>query len=394
MRFLTPLTLLSLLLVPAVQAQTTVPIPAPTTAQATTPATPAQASYRDAAQAAAQARTLAEQARAQYPAGSASIDQTLWRQAAEAAEAAVRLEPGNSEYLALRADIYTTTGFWSRALSSWQVYFAAAGTQATPQARAAAGQVYYNLAYAAYTRQDLPGAAQLLDECLNVAPEDAQCAAWAGRVALESGDPARAQTLYARAAQLNPQDRTASYFAQVSARASQYGAAATRAFSQAYADLDAGRKAEALRGFQAAAQQAPTFAEAWREAGRVALDLGDAQAAHTAYTALSRLPGATASDAYNLSLSAEGAQYTLQAAQLFRQGYNLYTAGNRSGAETVFRQATQSSPSYAKAWSWLGRVQYEAGRYADAAQSYARAVELNPADSAAAHFLRLSRARL
>lgn len=52
------------------------------------------------------------------------------------------------------------------------------------------------------------------------------------------------------------------------------------------------------------------------------------------------------------------------------------------------------SPRYAKAWAWLGRIQYEAGRYAEAAASYEQAVTLDPQDSAAAHFLRQARAQL
>ncbi|WP_261664846.1 tetratricopeptide repeat protein [Deinococcus sp. Marseille-Q6407] len=401
-----PVALLSAaLLAPAAQAQT-----APTQTAQTAPAAPAAAvsapaaaltqaaqpalAFSSAAEAAAQARALSAQARTRYPAGSASIDQTLWKQAAEAAEAAVALEPANPSFLALRAEIYTATGFWARALSSWQAYFAVAGDQATPQARAAAGQVYYNLAYAAYTRQDLPQAAQLLAECLRAAPDDAQCALWAGRVALEQGDFAAAQTLYGRAVQLRPQACTAAYFSQVAVQAGQYGADATRAFSQAYADLDAGRRAEALRGFQQAARLAPSFAAAQREAGRLALDLGDAAAARAAYAALSALPGATDADRYNLGLATEAEQYGLEATRQFRQGYSLYTSSDRAGAEAAFRQATVQSPQYAKAWSWLGRVAYEAGRYAEAAASYERAVQLDPSDRAAAYFLRLARAQL
>ena len=45
---------------------------------------------QNAAQSAASARDLATKARSTYPAGSASIDQNLWKQAAAAAEAAVQ----------------------------------------------------------------------------------------------------------------------------------------------------------------------------------------------------------------------------------------------------------------------------------------------------------------
>ncbi len=167
--------------------------------------------YRSAAEAAEAAQRLSNQARAQYPAGSASIDQTLWKQAAAAAEQAAALEPGNASYQALRAQMYTETGFWSRARDAWQAYFALAGGVPSAEARQGAAQTYYNLAYAAYTRRDLGGAAALLDECLNLAPDAAPCLLWAGRVALEQGRYPAAQDLYSRAAQADPQNRTAAY---------------------------------------------------------------------------------------------------------------------------------------------------------------------------------------
>lgn len=364
------------------------------TSQIAATASAAPPAFASAAEAATQAQRLSSEARSTYLAGSASIDQTLWRQAAEAAEAAVNLEPNNTEYLALRADIYTVTGFWSRALHGWQAYFAAAGNQATAKARAAAGQTYYNLAYAAYTRSDLTQAANLLAECLSNAPEDAACHLWAGRVALEQGDFAKAQAMYSGAATLNPADRTAAYFSRVAAQAGQYGPAATRAFSGAYAAAEAGRREAALQGFAEAARLAPTFAEAHREMGRLALELGNVEAARTAYTAAAALPSASPSDRYNLSLTTEAAQVGLAPARLFREGYGAYTAGNKPAAEAAFAQATAQNPQYAKAWAWLGRVQYEAGRFAEAVSSYQRAVALDPADTSAAHFLRMAQSKL
>lgn len=374
------------------QAQVSTPTNQTDAAQTTQPAV--APAFTTAAQAAAEAVRLSGQARATAPAGRASIDQPLWRQAAAAAEAAVKLEPGNTEYLALRADIYTATGFWARAQSGWQAYFSAAGEQATAQARASAGQVYYNLAYAAYTRQDLSAAAQLLDECLALAPDAAVCHLWAGRVSLEQGNFARAQNFYSRAAALDPTSSTASYFSRVAAQAGQYGPAATLAFSQAYADAEAGRREAALQGFTEAARLAPNFAEAHREAGRLALELGQVATARAAYFAVSALPAATAADRYNLSLATEAETVGLAPARLFREGYGRYTAGDKAAAESTFEAATSQNPQYAKAWAWLGRVQYEGGRYAEAAASYERAVTLDPSDSAAAHFLRMARARL
>lgn len=354
----------------------------------TSPA-PAAMPAQTAEQAAAQARELAEQARRTYPKGSASIDQPLWKQAAAAAEQAVQLAPNNPDYLKLRAQIYTEVGFWRQAELAWNAYF-----QAVPQAGAAerqqAGTVQYHLGYAAYTRNQPDQAARFFATCLELDAQNADCATWAARTALEAGNSAQAQELYARALQLRPGDQTLTYFQGLARRASRYGPAATRAFSRAYADLNAGHKAQALAGFQEAARLAPNFIEAWREAGRLALALGNAPAARAAYQGAVALPDANASDRYNLALAQEGEQYGLQAVQTFREAYAKYVAGDRGAAEAGFLEATRQNPQYAKAWAWLGRVRYEAKNYAGAAEAYGQAVQLDPNDQSSAYYLRLA----
>lgn len=361
--------------------------PAPVTPD---PVTSALGSGQQAAQLAAEARDLMVQARAAYPVGSANIDQPLWKQAAERAEAAVSAAPANPDVLKLRAQIYTEVGFWKQAEASWAAYFKVAPVAAGQNEARAAGNVQYNLGYAAYTRGQPSQAAAYFKSCLRFDPQSLPCATWAARTALEGGDYALAQTLYTQALSLAPQDKTLNYFALVARNAGTYGPAATQAFSRAYASLDAGRKAEALAGFQEAARSAPNFVEAQREAGRLALELGNPQAALSAYQALTALPGATAADRYNLALAQEGQQYGLKAVQTFRAAYGKYAAGDKAGAEAGFLQATNENLTYPKAWAWLGRVRYERQDYAGAAEAYGRAVALDPNDKSSAYFLRLA----
>ncbi|MGM9319945.1 tetratricopeptide repeat protein [Deinococcus aquaticus] len=342
-----------------------------------------------AAQAAAEARDLILKARSAYPAGSANIDQTLWKQAAAAAETAVTAAPGNPDYLKLRAQIYTEVGFWRQAELAWNAYFRAAPGAGTPESQQAAA-VQYNLGYAAYTRNMPDQAAAFFSTCLQLDAANVPCATWAARTALEAGNYTQAQTLYARALTLNPADKTLAYFQGLAQSAGRYGPAATRAFSRAYGDREAGRKTQALAGFQEAARSAPNFTEAQREAGRLALELGNTQAALDAYTALNALPGPTAADKFNLALATEAQQYGLGAVQTYRAAYQKYTAGEKAAAETGFQAATQQSPTYAKAWAWLGRVRYEAKNYAAAAEAYAQAVTLDPTDRSSAYYLKLA----
>ncbi|MVN88802.1 tetratricopeptide repeat protein [Deinococcus sp. HMF7620] len=379
------LTLLLALTSSASLAQTT---PAPAA-----PAAPqgALTAAQNATQLAAQARDLAARARTAYPKGSANIDQPLWKQAAAAAEAAVQAAPDQPDVLRLRAQIYTEVGFWRQAELAWTAYFKLAPSAAKNSAEAkSAATVQYNLGYAAYTRTQPEQAAAFFAACLSFDPANVLCTTWAARTALEAGKSAEALALYDRALALTPGDKILTYLRGVTSRAAQYGPEATRIFSRAYADLEAGRKAQALTGFQAAARLVPTFAEAQREAGRLALDLGNVDAAADAYTTLVALPSPTAADRYNLTLVQEAQQYGLGAVQTFRAAYSKYAAGDKAGAEAGFQAATEQSPRYAKAWAWLGRARYERKEYPGAASAYEQAVTLDPADKSSAYYLRLA----
>ncbi|CAM4367180.1 tetratricopeptide repeat protein [Deinococcus marmoris] len=384
------LLVLGLSAAPALAQDTAQPAPAQPVPAGQSAFAPQPVTYASAAEAAAAAQKFADEARRTYPKGSANIDQALWTQAAAAAEAAVLAESGNADYLKLRAQIYTEVGFWRQAEVTWAAYFKAVpAVPGSPEAQQA-GAAQYNLGYSAYVRSQPDLAARYFAECLNFDPQSAQCAGWAARTALEGGDYARAQTLYAQAVALTPTDKSLKYFQGLAQKAADYGPAATQLFSRAYADLDAGRKDRALEGFQAAAQSAPNFAEAWRQAGRLALDMGDARAALAAYQGAVALPGTDATDKFNLALAQEGSQFGLDAVRTFRAAYSNYSGGDKAAAESGFQQATTQNPDYAKAWAWLGRTRYEAKNYTGAAEAYGRAVALDPNDKSSAYFLRLA----
>ncbi|SMB88363.1 tetratricopeptide repeat protein [Deinococcus hopiensis] len=347
-------------------------------------AAPAQTAEENAAQ----TRSLADKARATYPKGSASIDQPLWKQAADAAERAVKQAPNNPEYLRLRAQIYTEVGFWKQAELGWNAYFKAG--QPSEAERGQAAFVQYNLGYAAYKRNLMDQAAKFFAGCTELDPRNADCVGWSARTALEAGNYAQADKLYGQALTLKPNDKTLAYFRDLSGRAGRYGPAATRAFSRAFEDLDAGRKEKALEGFQEAAHTAANFAEAWRQAGKLALELGNAQAAATAYQGVSTLPEASAADRFNLALAQEGVQYGLNAVKTFREAYAKYAAGQKDAAAIGFQAAATQNPKYAKAWAWLGRVRYEAKDYPGATEAYGQAVQLDPNDKSSAYYLKLA----
>lgn len=351
-----------------------------------------QDSQREAARLANETRILIDQARRSYPAGSANIDQALWKKAAAAIEGAVKLAPNNPDHLRLRAQLYTETGFWKRAEETWNDFF-----KVSPQGPAgglewrAAALAQYNLGYAAYQNKQLNVAKSYFQSCLKLDNKNLDCLNWAGRTALEQGDYQQARNFYRQAVQVNPQDRALRYFVQITDKGASYGAAATRSFAQAYGHLDAGRKKEALQGFLQAGQIAPSFIEAWREAGRLALDLNDVTSASRAYQAIMSLANTSKADKYNYRFVQEAEKYGLQAVKTFRDAYGEYSKGNKDKALQGFEQATRLSNNYAKAWAWIGRSHYEKRNFAEAANAYQKAVDLDPADKSSLHFLKMSR---
>ncbi|WP_161881378.1 tetratricopeptide repeat protein [Deinococcus alpinitundrae] len=353
-----------------------------------TPTTPQTAAPTSAAQYAQQATDLAAQARSTLPKADWNVDRTPWKQAAAAADQAVNAEPNNPDYLLLRATIYTDVGFWKQAERSWDAYLALKPDDNA--ARGKAATVQYNIGYAAYVRGDLVSAPLFFQKCSQLQPDNVACVIWNARVALEGGNYNDATRLYQQAAQLAPSDKTVPYFLQISQNAGKYGPAATTAFSRAYQAIDKGDKAGALKLYQQATAAAPNFLEAWREQGRLGLELGDLPAATAAYTAATQLPGVSAADRYNLGVVQEAQGVGLSAVQAFRAAYTKYAAGDKAGAETGFIQATQLSPRYAKAWAWAGRVAYENKDYPAAASAYGQAVVLDPNDKSSAYYLKLA----
>jgi tetratricopeptide (TPR) repeat protein len=364
-------------------AQTKTPAPV----QPAPSSTPAAPDLSDPAALLQKATDLAAAATASK---SRNIDDVAWKQAAAAADVAVQAAPGNPAALKLRAQVYSDVGFWKQAEGAWDAYFKVVPGDMAAMKTAALAQ--YNLGYAAYARGDLSKAPAPFAKCLTFDPANADCALWGGRVALEGGQFGPALTLYQQAAQLRPGDKVAAYFLGVARDAGKYGPAATTAFSRAYQDYDAGRKPQALAGYKTATAAAPNFLEAWRQEGRLALELNDAASAKAAYDAAVALPGASAADRYNQGLASEGAQYGLQAVKSFRDAYGKYAAGDKAGAETGFQAATTASASYAKAWAWLGRARYDQKNYAGAAEAYGQAVKLDPSDKTSAYFLKLAQA--
>lgn len=332
------------------------------------------------------------EARQSNPKG--NIDQTAWRKAVDAAEAAVKAAPREADTLRLRAQVYTEIKFWVRAESSWRALFFATQDNVTPEDRAGMSETLFNLGYNQYQSGDLEGAFKRFAEAGEIMPETARNEIWQGRILLERGDARGALPHWDRAVKLEPANATSKYFLLISQKSVNYGGAAVSAFTLGYKAFEAKKYEAALQQFRIATVSAPAFLEAQRMLGRTALELNLPDDAIPAFETVARLEGVNPSNKYNLELAREMRQYGAAAARSFREGYDKYAKGDKAAALAAFEAATGVNPNYQKAWAWLGRSRFETGDYRGAADAYTVAVRLDPNDKDSQHWLRQAKSRI
>ncbi len=73
---------------------------------------------------------------------------------------------------------------------------------------------------------------------------------------------------------------------------------------------------------------------------------------------------------------------------LRKWGYLFYSQGNKEVALAKFEAATAANPANAEAWQWVGRMKSEAKENNAAADAYMKALEAEPGNKTAIHFLR------
>jgi len=142
----------------------------------------------------------------------------------------------------------------------------------------------------------------------------------------------------------------------------------------------------ALEYFETIADLAPADLNAHVWSGRILLELEQPAQAIPAWQRVLELDPDDARAAYFLELAREQAQWGPAAVTAFRDGVALYEQGRLTEAAERFARATTRNPSYAQAWSWLGRVAYEREQYRDAAMYYGRASDLEPGNETYAWF--------
>jgi len=345
---------------------------------------PALALKPEAAKPLSEARALMTEAKQTYE--KHFPDKPLWRQAIAKAQEAAEIDPEAPEVWKTLAEIYTATGWWSRAEEAWKKYLALADTSDTgPLAEALRA-----LGFLSYQRGDVQAALKYFERSIALDPNNEEALAWLGRIYMELGDGTKSAAYWQRAAAINPNPRNL-YFAKQAEKMAAYGAEAVRAFYQGYAAWEQKNYAAAIASFETAVRLAPDWAEAHRWLARVYMEAGMPAKAIPHWEKVLALAGPSPDVQHFLKLAKEAAGVGLSAADFFFKGIAAYDAGKMAEAERWFKKATEADPGYVKAWRWLGRVYYETGRYKEAANAYEKAVELDPNDSTSRYFLRLAR---
>lgn len=149
----------------------------------------------------------------------------------------------------------------------------------------------------------------------------------------------------------------------------------------AFAAYQSGNKELAAERYDLVTRLAPGNVEAYRWLGRIMLELQLPEQAVAAWRTVLDLDPDAEGAQYFLELAQAQSRWGIQPANDFYAGVAAYEAGNMTQARLSFAAATARNATYAAAWAWLGRVNFEQGLYEDAHVAYARALALEPANT-------------
>lgn len=318
-------------------------------------------------------------------------DQNSWRDAIRIGERARSLEPESARIAGLLAQLYSDVAWYSRAFDAWLAYSDLSGQApaAEPFAEAA-----HQLGFARYGFADFEGALYYYDILLEHQPGNAEALFWSGRVRLELGDGAGAETAFGRLLELDSADGVPASQAQLASNVDRFGPAAALAFSQGISLYEAGQLEAALERFQAAFDAERSFTNAAVWSGRTALELNNPGLAVGYWRWAVELDPEDSRSRYFLGLAERQDQWGTQATGAFDLGAELYESGDLTGALEAFSEAVALSPGYLDALSWSARVAQELGRHELAADYWQQVLRHDPDDEGARYFLNLAEQRL
>jgi cytochrome c-type biogenesis protein CcmH/NrfG len=309
-----------------------------------------------------------------------SPDATVWAQALDAAQAAVEASgsPPAEDALRLLARAYQGAGWWSRAVETWRALEVAHGTLVGDDLgawRDAAVQ----LAYARYQAGDRAAAAARLAAVLERDPDDLEALRWSGRIALERDRPDEAAAFYERLLASAPGDANARFQLDLARERATHGRAASDAYREGLARLEAGEVDAALDAFARAERADPSWLEPLRWRARALLE-NDRDGAVDAWRRLVERDPDDDGARYFLARArtqAEVGRVALLAADEARAAAD---AGEPMAATAAWRRALEAAPAWREARLGLARASTAGGDAATAEATWSELLADLPED--------------
>ena len=158
----------------------------------------------------------------------------------------------------------------------------------------------------------------------------------------------------------------------------------------AYLRYDGGDRAGALSLYQEVIAFNPSGPQAYRWAGRILLEQGQAEAALPFWQEAVRLEPGNEGNRYFLELAEDEVRYGSSGTENFYAGIAAYEAGNLAEALARFQEAARANADYKQAFVWAGRTALELNQPELAAGYWERVLDLDPEDERARYFLEAS----
>lgn len=162
------------------------------------------------------------------------------------------------------------------------------------------------------------------------------------------------------------------------------------AAEQAFARYQAGDLEGSRRTFERWLAVDPDAIEPLRWLGRLALELGDPEAALPYWERLVAMRPDDAAAAFSLREAQREVAVGPVAAAAFREGIQAYELGDLDAAFEAFSAAHAANPDYVEAAVWAGRSALELARPAVALRYWTLVSEARPDDGGAAYFRRVA----
>jgi tetratricopeptide (TPR) repeat protein len=300
----------------------------------------------------------------------------------------LEFQPANAEALSWIGRIHLEAGEPAAALPHLQqlqeqapgdpaIAYQLARAEAMVSFGSEAASAFYRAA-GHYERGELTQALQEFEAALRHNAQYAEAAVWAGRTALELGEPRRAVVHWEKAVALDPADGRSQYFLALANDQLEWGREAASEFHRGQSLYENGEPAAAHDAFVAAAGSNESYLLAWSWAARTAQELD-------------RLPEAISywQEVLDRDPADEGARYFKRVAEQrlafgegasedFLQAVALYQQGSFAEAEEGFLATVQANPRFAPGWGHLGQLYFSQGRFEEAADAYEKAAEIDP----------------